>query len=395
MKWGSSVKEATSLADAMGLAILDIREQLDQQTPDLALVFVSSLYQAASKNVPELLQNGLQPRHWIGCSAHGVIGGGHEVEFRPAVSITAAVLPDVRLRVFHMEYPDLGTLGWDSGNWQELTGTLSDQPAQFLLLADPFSFNADHCMRQMDIIYPGAPKVGGMASGGTGPGGNLLWTDGRLDHSGLTGIALQGNIRIDTVVTQGCRPIGNPMFVTRQRENILQELDGRRPDEILAELIKESAEKDQHLVHGALFLGLAMVPAQVTYRPGDFLIRNLMGLNPESGALTVGGVLEPFQVVQFHVRDAKSSREDLIRLLREYQQREPISPKGSVVFSCLGRGSNLFGRADHDTDLFRQFLGNVPLGGFFGNGEIGPVAGKTFLHGYTSSFGLFHPRRSK
>ncbi|MBF0153143.1 MAG: FIST C-terminal domain-containing protein [Magnetococcales bacterium] len=391
MKWGSSVKEDSSLAEAFRLATLDIQEQLDQETPDLALVFVSPLYQSSAKEVPDLLQRGLNPRHWVGCSASGVIGGGHEIEYRPAVSITAALLPDVELHLFHMEYPDLGALGWDDHNWHKLTGIQTQQPAQFLLLADPFSFNADHCVRQMDIIYPGSAKIGGMASGGSGPGGNLLWTDGHLDHTGLTGVAMQGNVSLDTMVAQGCRPIGNPMFVTRQRENVLLELDGRRPDEILAELIKESAEKDQHLAHGALFLGLAMTPAKVTYRPGDFLIRNLMGLNPDSGALTVGSNLDPYQVVQFHVRDARSSREELIRLLKEYQQERPTSPAGSLLFSCLGRGSNLFGRPDHDTDLFRQYFDKVPLGGFFGNGEIGPVAGLTFLHGYTSSFGLFRP----
>ncbi|MBF0135636.1 MAG: FIST C-terminal domain-containing protein [Magnetococcales bacterium] len=394
MKWGSSVREGSSLTEAFRLATLDIQEQLGQETPDLALVFVSSLYQSAARSVPELLQSGLNPRHWLGCSANGVIGDGQEVEYRPAVSITAALLPDVQLQVFHMEYPDLGALGWDEQNWQQLTGAHADQPVQFILLADPFSFGADHCLRQMDIIYPGAAKIGGIVSGGSGPGGNLLWSNGVLDHTGLIGIAMQGNIQLDTIVAQGCRPIGNPMFVTRQRDNVLLELDGRRPDEILSELIKEAAEKDQHLAHGALFLGLAMPPTKVTYRPGDFLIRNLMGLNPDTGALTVGSILEPYQVVQFHVRDARSSRDELIRLLKEYHQAQPTPPAGGVIFSCLGRGSTMFGRPNHDTDLFRQYYADIPLGGFFGNGEIGPVAGMTFLHGYTSSFGLFRPLQS-
>ncbi|MBF0424986.1 MAG: FIST C-terminal domain-containing protein [Magnetococcales bacterium] len=391
MKWGASVGEGSSLATALRAATLGVREQLGEEVPDFALVFVSPLYQAAARHVPDLLRRELNPRYWMGCSADGVIGGGQEVEYRPAVAVVAALLPEVRLRVFHLEYADLGTLGWDDDHWRELTGVRAGHPAQFLLLADPFSFNAGHGMRQMDIIYPGVAKVGGMVSGGSGPGGNLLWTDGRLDHTGLTGVAMQGDIQLDTIVAQGCRPIGNPMFVTRQRDNVLLELDGRRPDEVLTELIKESAERDQHLVHGALFLGLAMTPAQVTYRPGDFLIRNLMGLNPDTGALTIGNNLEPHQVVQFHVRDARSAREELIRLLGEYRQGQPGPLAGSFLCSCLGRGSGMFGRANHDSDLFRQCIGDVPLGGFFGNGEIGPVAGQTFLHGYTSAFGLFRP----
>jgi len=191
-------------------------------------------------------------------------------------------------------------------------------------------------------------------------------------------------------VAQGCRPIGEPMFVTRCRDNLLLALDGRPPREVLQGLHSRLAGRDRQLIRESLFLGVAMRDAASEYRQGDFLIRNVMGIDPSSGALAVGASLRENEIVQFHLRDARTSAEDLDCLLSRHQQ-EPRA-LGSFLFSCLGRGLHLYGRPNHDADAFRRHLGEVPLGGFFCNGEIGPVQGTTFLHGYTSSFGLFRPR---
>ena len=131
------------------------------------------------------------------------------------------------------------------------------------------------------------------------------------------------------------------------------------------------------------------------HRPGDFLIRNVLGADPQSGALAIGERLRRGQTVQFHVRDARTSAEDLDSLLGRFASTPASADlRGALLFSCLGRGVNLYGRPDHDTDLFRVHLGALPLGGFFCNGQIGPVSGATHLHGFTSSFGLFRPARS-
>ena len=229
-----------------------------------------------------------------------------------------------------------------------------------------------------------------MASGGREAGENALFLGPERLGSGLVGIALSGNISVDTIVAQGCRPVGDPMFVTSCRDNVVLEIDGRRPRDILHELYGRLEARDKDLFREALFLGIVMQEAQSQYGQGDFLIRNVVGFDPDSGALAVGARLKENQVVQFHLRDARTSAEDLQALLAAHP-REP-SAHGSLLFSCLGRGEHLYGRPDHDTDAFHEHLGEVPLGGFFCNGEIGPVHGTTFLHGYTSSFGLFRPR---
>jgi small ligand-binding sensory domain FIST len=179
------------------------------------------------------------------------------------------------------------------------------------------------------------------------------------------------------------------MFVTRAERNVVQGLDGRPPVEVLRELFERSSPDDQRLFRHSLFLGLVMQEARQQYEQGDFLIRNVMGLDPKSGALVVGALVHEGQVVQFHLRDADTSSQDVTSWLRRYEGH----PHGALLFSCLGRGQHLYGVPDHDTDAFRARAGHVALGGFFCNGEIGPVQGTTFLHGYTSAFGLFRPRR--
>jgi len=252
----------------------------------------------------------------------------------------------------------------------------------------------ERLIRGLDSSYPAGKKLGGVASGGRTPGDNALYLRERVHRAGLVGVALSGDLELDTIVAQGCRPIGLPMFVTRCRENVLQELDGRPALEVLQELYESLSAADQELCGGSLFLGIEMKEAQGEYQQGDFLIRNLLGSDAAAGTLTVGAVLRGLQVVQFHLRDARTSAEDLERRLASYGiERDAAAARGAVLFSCLGRGAHLYGRPNHDSEVLRRHLGDVALGGFFCNGEIGPVQGTTFLHGYTSAFGIFRERR--
>jgi small ligand-binding sensory domain FIST len=200
---------------------------------------------------------------------------------------------------------------------------------------------------------------------------------------------LSGDVAVDTVVAQGCRPIGDPMFVTRSERNVIHELDGRRAAVVLQDLFARAPAEDKALFRSSLFLGVVMREDCQEYGHGDFLIRNVLGVDPRSASIVVGAAVRDSMVVQFHLRDARTSSEDLRALLSRYEGR----PAGALLFSCLGRGRGLYGTPDHDSALFAERVGPVPLGGFFCNGEIGPVHGTTFLHGYTSAFGLFRPRR--
>jgi small ligand-binding sensory domain FIST len=198
---------------------------------------------------------------------------------------------------------------------------------------------------------------------------------------------MSGDIAVDTIVAQGCRPIGTPMPVTRADGHVIRELAGKPPVAIMRALWESLGAFDQELFKHSLFVGLDMDEGAVEFR-GDFLVRNIVGVDTNSGAIAVGARVRPWQVVQFLLRDARTAERDLETHLQRYRAAR-ARPAGALLFSCLGRGQHLFGRADHDTDLFRASVGAIPLGGFFCNGEIGPVGNQTFLHGYTSAFGLF------
>jgi prepilin-type processing-associated H-X9-DG protein len=245
----------------------------------------------------------------------------------------------------------------------------------------------------LDFAFSGAAKIGGLASGAQQQGGNALFLDGSVYNSGAIGLGLHGNISVDTVVAQGCRPIGSAMRITASHRNVLMGLDGKPPVEILQGMYQTLPQRDRELMGHSLFLGVVMDEFLDTPAQGDFLIRNVVGMDQKTGSLAIGELLKEGQLVQFHLRDAETSAQDLQAVLDRYasDNRENNVP-GALLFSCLGRGQYLYGRPNHDTDLFREKLGPVPLGGFFCNGEIGPVSGTTFLHGYTSSFGLFRPK---
>jgi small ligand-binding sensory domain FIST len=392
MRWASAVSDAASLEEAIASVAENVRAGLAGESADLAVVFVSRHFAPRYAEVPALLRSALPCEILYGCSAGGVIGGGHEVEQRPGIALTAARLPGVSLQPFQLDSESLPDADARPGAWHARLGVAPVPVPQFLLLADPFTFPAERLLEGLDYAYPKSTKVGGLASGASAPGGNALYLGGVVQRAGAIGVALSGNVRVDTVVAQGCRPIGAPLRITRCEGNVLHELDGKPPLQVLQELYERLAEEDRGLMQQALFLGLLTDELDGEPRPGQFLIRNLMGIDPERGALAVGEELRNGQVAQFHLRDARTSAEDLKAVLGDYVAGDSGGGvRGALLFSCLGRGVHLYGKADHDTEIFRRLVGEVPLGGFFCNGEIGPVGSSTHLHGYTSSFGLFRP----
>ena len=396
MRWASTLSRRHRTAEALAEAAEAIRRRLAGVEPDLVLAFVSEHHAAACHLLAPLVAERLPRALLVGCTAGGVIGDAHEVEDGPAVSLTAAALPGVELSGFHVDATSLPAPEADPSAWEALVGSSRGRRPKILLLADPFTIGAEALVAGLDRAYPGAPKFGGLASGGSRPGENRLLIGGEVHRTGAVGIAFSGSLAVDTVVAQGCRPIGTPMLVTRCRGGLIQELDGRPPLQILAELHAGLEERDRELMRRSLFLGIDMRGERIEFDPGELLVRNLVGL--ERGALAVGAELRPMQAVQFVVRDARAAEQDLARLLGRQPGGPGRRPAGALLFSCIGRGAALFGRIDHDTGLLEEKLGPVPLGGFFCNGEIGPVGGTTFVHGYTSAFVLFRdaapPRRS-
>tara|TARA_B100000315_G_scaffold40358_1_gene35213 strand:+ start:1316 stop:2500 length:1185 start_codon:yes stop_codon:yes gene_type:complete len=393
MKWASAVSEQADLTRAVEECAAGVRSRLGDPAPDLAVTFVSSHYERDYDDVARLVEEKLATAMVFGCSSGGVIGGGQEVEHRPAVSITAAVLPGVEIVDFCLDQESLPDLDAGPGAWEALVHVSLGQDPQFVMLADPLSFPVQDLLMGLDFAFSRSVKIGGLASSADQMGRNALFLNGRVYRSGAVGLALHGNITVDTVVAQGCRPIGQPMRVSKSRRNVLIGLEGQPPLTVMKKLFEQVNRRDRELMRHSLFLGVVMDELIEAPEQGDFLIRNVVGIDSRTGTLAIGELLKEGQLVQFHLRDAETSAEDLTAVLERYAlDNRENQVDGALLFSCLGRGQYLYGRPNHDSDIFRQKLGPVPLGGFFCNGEIGPVSGTTFLHGYTSSFAMFRPK---
>lgn len=405
MQWVNALSTRPSLESALKEVVEQASRSLNGPA-DLGLIFISSAFASEYSRLMPLLAELLPVPALIGCGGGGVIGTNRsgfteEVEGSPAVSLSLARLPGVNVRTFHVGGEQLPDLDSPPDTWVDLLGVPAEEEPQFIILADPFSAKINDLLQGLDYAYPGAPKVGGLA-GGDGSRGAALFSNYRLYREGTVGVALSGNIVLETIVAQGCRPIGRPYRVTEGERNILLKLEEqtddngsvgavRSPLESLRELVQTLSEADRELAQHSLFVGLVSDEFKVLLEPGDFLIRNLLGVDPKVGAIAIGDRVRPGQRIQFHLRDARTSAEDLEMLLERYRRSgsgRGTSSAGAVMFSCLGRGEGLYGEPNFDSRLFGQYLNNVPLSGFFCNGEIGPVGGNTFLHGYTSVFGI-------
>jgi small ligand-binding sensory domain FIST len=389
MAWASGLSERIDAREAAKEAVAAARKALGV-APDLALVFASSLYApsyaALASAIGELLPDTVS----AGCSAVGVIGGGREVERREALSVMLASLPGVRAKMFHLE-----ALPRDDAAWERLTGIApaSHDGATFLLFADAFSVDVDALLTRFDATYPRAVKLGGVVSGATKAGDAGLFYGSRLLRDGVVGVALSAPLEVGAVVAQGCRPIGEPMIITRSRESVIQELNVGKPMEALQRTFKSLSPRDQELGRHSLYVGIEMRSGAHRYDQGDFLLREVAGFDPKTGAMAISGRCQDYQAVQFHLRDAQTSARDLERRTLEAKAQLGEAPvNGALLFSCQGRGQALYGASNHDSDVLRRLLGPLPIAGFFGAGEIGPVAGRTFLHGYTSSIALLTDR---
>ena len=277
-------------------------------------------------------------------------------------------------------------------------GSPPQEEPQFILMADPFSSSVNDLLQGLDFAYPEAVKVGGLASVDSFNRVSGLFCEDSLYDEGIVGVALYGDVVVDTIVAQGCRPIGKPYQVVEAERNILISISDPEggeavspPLEVLQNLFTTLSEEDRLLAQSSLFIGVAQDSFKVSLDHGDFLIRTLLGVDPKVGAIAVGDRLRPGQRVQFHLRDAQTSADDLKTLLQRYQKQASITasaPVGALMFACMGRGEGLYGERNFDSGLFADHLGPVPLSGFFCGGEIGPIGKTTFLHGFTSVFGI-------
>jgi len=378
-RFASALSQHPIAANAVGEAAGEILEHLDGEGCDLAVCFASTHHVGAFEDIGPALRNILEPRVLVGGTAVAVAGGPHEIEENPALTVFAArldgaTLTPVTLRV--QETPDGAALtGWPS---------LDQSPGSLLLFADPFTFPVDAFLQRVNRDLPGLQIIGGLASAAGSPGGNRLVLDDHVVDEGAVGVFVDGGgIEVRTLVSQGCRPNGRPYVVTRGDQNLIEELGGKPAIERLQELAGAASEEERELLRRGLHVGLVVDEHKAEFSRGDFLVRNLLGADESSGALAVGEQVSVGQTVQFHVRDAGAADEDLREMLTG------VDAEAALLFTCNGRGRHLFTVPDHDAGMVENLLGPIPLAGAFCAGEIGPVGGRNFLHGFTASLALF------
>jgi small ligand-binding sensory domain FIST len=351
------------------------------------MLFVSHHHQRAFSQLAEEVQQRTAAECILGCTGEAIIGGPREIEDAPALSLWLAHLPGATIQPMHLQYEPTPE-GPALVGWPDTLPPQESDDSSLIVLAEPFTFPADLLLQRLNEDRPGVSVVGGMASGGQGPGQNRLWLNGRALTGGAVVAWLTGAHRVQAIVSQGCRPIGRKYVVTKAERNVIFELGGRAALLELKDLFESLTPREQQLARAGLHVGRVIDEYKDHLGPGDFLIRNVMGIDPQHGAVAIGDYVRPGQSVQFHVRDRQTADEELREMLAS-ALRQGSRPAAALLFTCNGRGTRMFDQPDHDARTVHDLAGPLPLAGLFAAGEIGPVGGKNFVHGFTASVALF------
>ena len=373
MPFAAALSEHPVTAFATGEVCGQVLEEVGNH-PDLVIVFTTLAHAGALEDVVSTVREVLHPSVLVGAASESIIGTGREIEGGPAVSLWAARFgPVVPVRVT------------EAGG---VPDELPFEPTALVLVGDPYSVSVPELLAGVAVAHPGLPVVGGMASGARGPGGSRLALDATVYVDGAVGAILGPGADVVSIVSQGCRPVGRPFVVTEGEGSIIRSLAGKpalvRLDEIAGELAPDEVRA---INAGGLHLGRVVDERKAEFGPGDFLVRQVLGGDRESGAIAVNDEVEVGTTVQFHVRDAAAAHTELDNLLSGGGDVD-----AALLFSCNGRGARLFGVPDHDAGLLSRRVGPVPTAGFFAAGELGPVSGRNELHSYTASLLLLHER---
>jgi small ligand-binding sensory domain FIST len=358
---------------------------------DLAFVFASGHHLGMAKWLISEVHERLEPRALLGCGAGGTVAGGHELEETPGIVVWGASLPDAELETMHLT-AEREADGFRLLGLPESLSIPSDDPAaavaeSLIALCDPFSFPPEELLAHLERSRPHLPVLGGLASASFA-GGAVLLQGGEVHTDGAVAVRMRG-FQVLPCVSQGAGPVGPEMTITRAEANVIGELAGKPAMERLGEVIAALPEDERQLASAGVLVGLVIDENRPEYDRGDFLVRPIIGADRESGAIAIGEQVRVGQTVRLQVRDAASADEDLREALRaQAQALGSGGAAGALLFTCNGRGSHMFDVPDHDAAAIEDSLG-VPTAGFFCAGEIGPVGGRNFLHGFTATMAVF------
>jgi small ligand-binding sensory domain FIST len=352
---------------------------------DLAVVFASGAHLATPLDTLAGVHEVIAPDVLIGCGAGGIVGAGREIEAGTAVAVWTASFDDGEVSTFHAEVHEVDE-GVAVRGIPDLAGA-----GGVILLPDPYSFPTDAVLGELHARSPGVPVLGGISSARTLRGEASLFLGEEVVTGGAVGLRFDG-IELLPCVSQGATPLGPELTITAGEGRIIHELAGRPALAALRSVVEELSDDERRILAEGMLLGIVVDSGQPDYVHGDFLVRSLLGGDPESGTVAVGAPICPGQIVRVHARDAVSADRDLhdaLGLRRLALGSD--TPAGALIFTCNGRGRGMFGVADHDASALTAELGAIPTAGFFAAGEIGPVGGESFLHGFTATVALFAP----
>ena len=390
MRFHCAISGSESAYDAVEEIIAEADEATGGKI-DAVFAFFTAHHREDAEEILERLWLELDPQALIGCSAEGVIGVDREIEREPGIAVMAATLPGVGIHPFHIA----GRTDWrhvlsDDEALRERLG-VGERTRAIIAFGDPYTTPLDQFLCTLDEHAKGLPLIGGMASSARQPGENAVMRNDQLFTEGLVGMSFSGPVAVETIVSQGCRPIGNAMVVTKSHDNVIEQLGGKPPLLALQEIIEALPGDERDLLQNGLLIGRAISEYREHFGRGDFLVRNVVGVDQESGSVAMADYIRTGQTVQFHVRDAATADEDLSQMLTARQSVQPAA--GGLLFSCNGRGTNLFEDSGHDIGVIKRIMPQTPIAGFFAAGELGPIGGKNFIHGHTASLALFRPAK--
>lgn len=383
MHFLSAVSDAANAAHAVARVIEQARAIA---RPDLAALFITAAHVDEAEWILDRINTEIEPQILIGCSAEGVIGGDVEIERSPGIALLVGSLPGVRISAIHIGENEWADVLDDQVNLIERLGH-GEESRALIGFGDPFTCPIDALMKNLDDLP--LPLIGGMASSARRRGENWLFINNKVVDGGFVGVTLNGPIKVESIVSQGCRPVGERFIVTKSNQNIIEQLGGKPAINQLRDVLESMSESDKQLLGHGLYIGRAIDEYRDAFGRGDFLIRNVMQLDQETGAIVLADYVRVGQTVQFQVRDAQTADEDL----REMLSKSSANPQAAcaLLFGCNGRGTRMFAQSCHDIAMAHDILGGIPVTGFFAAGELGPIGGKNFIHGHTASMAILRP----